>query len=123
MPKKQPTASKKARALQRTTGGKHTALLAAQVCGQSLDPFGVYPDSCARAPHPDSEPHSDDRDFDVAAWKEQAAAEQAAAQASWDALTDEERAEATRQQFEDDYDDGRTASDDWEDARSWKWED
>lgn len=30
MPKKQPTASKKARALQREAGGKHTALLAAQ---------------------------------------------------------------------------------------------
>ncbi|MFJ2202467.1 hypothetical protein [Streptomyces violaceusniger] len=123
MPKNQPTAAKKARAVQRAHGGKHTALLAEQTCGQSLDPFGEYSDTCARAPHPDSEPHSGDRHFDLTAWKERATTEEAAAQARWDALTHDERAESERRQFEEDYDDGRTTSDDWEDTRSSKWED
>jgi hypothetical protein len=123
VPKKQSTAAKKARTVQRTAGGKHTALLAGQICGRTLDPFGVYPETCARAPHPQTEPCSPDRDFDVRAWQERADAEQAAAQARWDALSSEERAEAERLAFEEAYDDGRTGADEWEDARAWKWED
>lgn len=79
MPKKQTTAAKKARVLQRQVGGKHTALLADQTCGQQIDPWGIEPGTCARAPHSSREPHSDDRDFDAAAWMAEAAAEQAAA--------------------------------------------
>lgn len=123
MPKKQSTAAKKARAIQREVGGKHTALLAAQACGKPLDPFESYEDACARPPHPVDEPCSPDRHFDGAAWRKRVAEEHAAAQARWSALSDEERAEQERLAFEDEYDDGRTATDEWEDARSYKWED
>jgi hypothetical protein len=123
VPKNQSTAAKKARAIQQATGGKYTALLAAQKCGEFLDPFGVFPATCARAPHPENEPHSEDRHFDVAAYKEQTAAVQDKEEARWEALTPEQQAEEERLAFEDAYDDGRTASDDWEDARSYKWED
>lgn len=123
VPKNQPTAAKKARAVQRAAGGKHTALLAAQTCGKELDPFGVYEGSCARAPHSPLEPCSRNRDFDVERWKEQAAAEQATAEARWAALSPQERAEEERLAFEEAYDDGRTSADELEDARAWKWED
>lgn len=123
VPKNQPTASKKARTVQRTDGGKYTAVLAAQTCGRSLDPWAVSDRTCARAPHPDGEPCSADRNFDIAGWKEQVATQWAANEARRAALTDEERAEEDRLGFEDEYDDGRTASDEWEDARSYKWED
>jgi hypothetical protein len=124
VPKNQTTAAKKARAVQRAAGGKHTTLLrAAQTCGKDLDPFGVYPGTCAREPHSAWEPCSLDRDFDVQEWKQKAAAEQAAAETRWAALSTEERAEQERLAFEEAHDDGRTATDEWEDARSYKWED
>ncbi|MFE9491422.1 hypothetical protein ACFYNF_34130 [Streptomyces sp. NPDC006641] len=123
MPKKQNTASKKARALQRTAGGKHTThLRATQVCGKQLDPFGVFPETCVRVPkHP--APCTDEPGFEQAAYDKQVAAEQAASEARWNALTPEERADEERRQFEAEHDDGRTASDDYEDARAYKWED
>lgn len=123
MPKNQSTAAKKARALQRTAGGKHTALLAGHVCGKSMDPFGEYKDVCARPPHSTQEPCSTTRDFDAQEWNRRAAAEQATAEAQWARLSDDERAEQERLAFEDEYDDGRTAEEASEDARSWKWED
>ncbi|MEU6016948.1 hypothetical protein ABZ826_23725 [Streptomyces sp. NPDC047515] len=123
MPKKQTTAAKKARAVQRETGGKHTALLAEQTCGKSLDLFSVYTRACARAPHPDIEPCSENRDFDAAGWHERVNAEWVAEEARRAALTDDERAEEARLAFEEEYDDGYTATDAWEDARSYKWED
>jgi hypothetical protein len=110
VPKKQSTAAKKARAAQRLAGGKHTALLAAQVCGERLDPFLEFPETCARAPHSPWEPHSEDRDFDVAAWREKVAAEQAAEEARRAALTDEERAEEDEQAREWEYDEMRAAA-------------
>ena len=123
VPKNQTTASKKARAVQRTAGGKHTEnLRAAQTCGVQLDPWGQFPERCARPPHT-SDVHSRDPHFDEAAWNEQMAAEDAAAKARWDALTPEQQAEAEERQRESEYDDGRTASDDYEDARAYKWED
>ncbi|WP_399559567.1 hypothetical protein OIA45_49000 (plasmid) [Streptomyces chartreusis] len=124
VPKKQSTAAKKARAVQRAAGGKHTALLAEQaVCGEQLDPFGILPETCARAPHPDDEPCSKNRDFDAAGWRERVKAEWAAEEARRAALTDDQRAEEARLAFEEEYDDGYTATDAWEDARSYKWED
>lgn len=123
MPKKQSTAAKKARAVQRAGGGKYTVLLAGQVCGETLDPFGVLPETCARPPHSTWEPHSLDRDFDVEAWKRLASMEEAEEMARWAALTPEQRAEEEYRALEEEYDDGRTASDDWEDARAYKWED
>lgn len=123
VPKNQPTAAKRARAIQHQAGGKHTALLAAQTCGQGLDPYGEYEGTCARAPHTPWEPHSEDRNFDIAAWEEQANSDQAAEEARRAALSDDERAEEDRLAFEEAYDDGRTASDEWEYARSYKWED
>ena len=123
MPKQQTTASKKARAAKRANGGKHTELLAAQTCGSRLDPWGIEPATCARPPHPDGEPHSENRDFDVAEWQAEAAAEQAAADAIRAPLSGAEREESERLAFEEEHDDGLTASDAWEDARSWKWED
>lgn len=95
VPKKQSTAAKKARAAQDTAGGKYTALLAEQapVCGQQLDPFGVYPETCARPPHPHHEPCSQNRDFDIAAYQERVAAECAAEEARRAALTPEQRAQ------------------------------
>lgn len=133
MPKNQSTAAKKARAIQRTTGGKHTAFLADQVCGRYLDVWGVgaegplapiySEDTCNRAPHSSAEPCSADRDFDVEAWKREVA-ENVAEQQAWIAkLNNQEKADLDRQAFEDDYDNGRTASEAWEDARSYKWED
>jgi hypothetical protein len=124
VPKNQSTASKKARAAQATAGGKHTTHLRnATKCGTALDPWGAFPATCARAPHPVDEPHSEDRDFDVAAWRTWAAAENVKAQAVWDALSDEERAKQEHLAFEDEHDGGRTATDAWEDARAYKWED
>lgn len=93
VPKKQTTAAKKARAVQREAGGKHTALLAAQVCGEQLDPFLVFPETCARAPHPHDEPHSEDRNFDAKAWRQRVADMWAAEEARRAALTPQERAE------------------------------
>lgn len=113
MPKKQPTAAKKARALQRQAGGKHTALLARQaVCGEQLDPFGVLPETCARAPHPHDEPHSENRDFDAAAWRQRVADAWAAEEARRAALTPEQRAEEDEQAREWEYDEMRAAADD-----------
>jgi hypothetical protein len=113
VPKKQSTAAKKARAAQRETGGKHTALLAEQaVCGERLDPFLVYPGTCARAPHPQQEPCSEDRDFDVTAWKQREAEAWAAEEARRAALTPEERAEEDERAREWEYDEMRAAADD-----------
>jgi hypothetical protein len=113
VPKKQSTAAKKARAVQRAAGGKHTALLAAQaVCGEQLDPFLVLPDTCARAPHPDHEPHSKDRDFDVQAWQQRVQAEWDAEEARRAALTPEERAEEDERAREWEYDEMRAAGSD-----------
>ena len=122
MPKKQSTAAKKARAVQRETGGKHTVLLAEQTCGKSLDPFSVSTRGCARPPHPDTQPCSENRDFDAVAWQQRMDAEWAAEEARRASLTDDERAEEARLAFEEDYDDGYTATQVWEDARSYKWE-
>lgn len=44
MPKKQPTAAKKARSIQRASGEKYTNVLAGQVCGETLDPWGEHDD-------------------------------------------------------------------------------
>lgn len=93
VPKNQTTAAKKARAVQREAGGKHTALLAGQVCGERLDPFLVFPETCNRTPHPHDEPHSEDRNFDSKAWRQREAATWAAEEARRAALTPEERAE------------------------------
>lgn len=124
MPKKQTTASKKARAAQRTNGGKHTAnLRAAQVCGRDLDPWAEYEGTCARPVHDHTEPCSPDTDFDAETWKARQAAEDAAAEARWAAMTPEQQAAAEQRAREDEYDDGRTAADDHEDTRSYKWED
>lgn len=123
MPKKQSTAAKKARAVQRESGGKHTVLLAEQTCGRSLDPWSESTRGCARPPHPHTELCSENRDFDVAGWQERVGAEWAAEEARRAALTDDERAEEARLALEDEYDDGYTATDAWEDARSYKWED
>jgi hypothetical protein len=113
VPKKQSTAAKKARAVQREAGGKHTALLAAQaVCGERLDPFLVYPGTCARPPHPTEEPCSKDRDFDVEAWKARVKAEWDAEEARRAALTEEERAEEDERAREWEYDEMRAAADD-----------
>lgn len=112
VPKKQSTAAKKARAVQRAAGGKHTALLAEQAaCGERLDPFLVYPGTCARPPHPHQEPCSEDRDFDIAAWKQRVAAEWAAEEARRAALTPEERAEEDARAREWEYDEMRAAAD------------
>lgn len=123
MPKKQSTAAKKARTAQTSTGGKYTVLLAEQTCGKSLDPFSDSSRGCARAPHPDTQPCSENRDFDASGWQERVNSEWAAEEARRAALTDDERAEEARLAFEDEYDDGYTATDAWEDARSYKWED
>ncbi|MYW49613.1 hypothetical protein [Streptomyces sp. SID161] len=105
MPKKQSTAAKKARSVQDSTGGKYTALLAAQVCGEDLDPFGVYPGTCVREPHPDTEPCSPTRDFDLAGWKERESVRAAEARARWEAMTPQEREEAEGTACEMGYDD------------------
>lgn len=113
VPKKQSTAAKKARALQREAGGKHTALLAQQaVCGERLDPFLQYPETCARAPHPHDEPHSEDRDFDALAWRQREADRWAAEEARRAALTPQERAEEDERAREWEYDEMRAAADD-----------
>jgi hypothetical protein len=113
VPKHQPTASKKARAVQREAGGKHTTLLAEQnVCGETLDPFGVLPGTCARPPHSHQEPCSANRDFDVEAWKQRVAAEWTAEEERRAALTPEERAEEDERAREWEYDEMRAASDD-----------
>lgn len=113
MPKKQTTAAKKARAIQRQAGGKHTTLLAEQtVCGERLDPFLVYPETCARALHPHDEPHSKDRDFDAKAWRQRVADTWAAEEARRAALTPEERAEEDERAREWEYDEMRAAADD-----------
>lgn len=112
VPKRQSTAAKRARAVQqRTYGGKHTALLAEQtVCGEQMDPFLVFPETCARPPHAPGEPHSEDRDFDIEAWRERMAAEQAAEEARRAALTPEERAKEDEQTREWEYDEMRAAA-------------
>ena len=113
MPKKQTTAAKKARAVQRQAGGKHTALLAEQtVCGERLDPFLVLPDTCARPPHPQSEPCSKDRDFDAAAWQRRVQAEWSAEEIRRAALTPNERAEEDERAREWEYAEMRAAADD-----------
>lgn len=122
VPKKQSTAAKKARAVQRAEGGKHTVLLAAQTCGKSLDPWSDSDRGCARPPHSGLEPCSANRDFDAAGWQERVDAEWSAEEARRAALTDDERAEEARLAFEEEHDDGYTATDAWEDARSYKWE-
>lgn len=115
VPKNQSTAAKKARAVQREAGGKHTRLLAEQaVCGERLDPFLVYPGTCARAPHPHEEPCSADRDFDVTAWKRRVAEDWAAEEARRAALTPEERAEEDERDREWEYDEMRAAADDFD---------
>jgi hypothetical protein len=112
VPKNQPTAAKKARAVQREAGGKHTTLLAAQVCGERLDPFLVFPETCARAPHPHDEPHSENRDFDAKAWRQRVADTWAAEEARRAALTPEERAEEDERAREWEYEEMRAAADD-----------
>jgi hypothetical protein len=112
VPKKQSTAAKKARAVQRATGGKHTVLLAEQTCGEQLDPFGVYPQTCARAPHPHDEPHSEDRNFDATAWRQRVAAAWAAEDARRAALTPQERAEEDERAREWEYEEMCAAADD-----------
>jgi hypothetical protein len=110
VPKKQSTAAKKARAAQQAGGGKYTAVLAAPsglaMCGQRLDPFLVFPETCARPPHPHDEPCSTDRDFDAAAWRQRVAAGWAAEEARRAALTPEEQAREWEQ------DEARAAADD-----------
>jgi len=114
VPKKQSTAAKKARAVQRQAGGKHTTILAEQtaVCGERLDPFLVYPGTCARRPHPNNEPCSADRDFDIDAYKQREAEAWAAEEARRAALTPEERAEEDERAREWEYDEMRAAADD-----------
>jgi hypothetical protein len=112
VPKKQSTAAKKARAVQRAAGGKHTVLLAGQTCGEQLDPFGVYAQTCARAPHPHDEPHSEDRNFDATAWRQRVAAAWAAEDARRAALTPQERAEEDQRAREWEYEEMRAAADD-----------
>ncbi|WP_143661837.1 hypothetical protein [Streptomyces glaucescens] len=113
MPKKQSTAAKKARVVQRQAGGKHTALLAQQaVCGEQLDPFGVLPETCARPPHPQQEPCSQNRDFDIDAWKQRVAAEWAAEESRRAALTPQERAEEDERARESEHEEMRAAADD-----------
>jgi len=114
VPKKQNTAAKKARAIQRDRGGKHTDLLAQQVCGERLDPFLVFPETCARAPHPHDEPHSLERDFDVKAWRQREADQRAAEEARRAALTPAERAEEEDRAREWEYDEMRAAADDFD---------
>jgi hypothetical protein len=114
VPKKQTTAAKKARAAQGAAGGKYTAHLTAQTCGERLDPFLVYPGTCARAPHDPQEPCSADRDFDIDAWKHRKAAEWAAEEARRAALTPEERAEEDERAREWEYDEMRAAADDFD---------
>lgn len=115
MPKKQTTAGKKARATQHATGAKYTdALRGTATCGQQMDPWGatcrqqmdpwgVLQETCARPPHTDGL-CSPDRDFDAAAWQARTAAEDAAAQARWDAMTPEQREAAETAAREQDYD-------------------
>lgn len=94
VPKNQSTAAKKARAVQRAAGGKHTVLLAGQaVCGERLDPFLVQPGTCARPQHPAEEPCSADREFDAGAWRARVQAQWEAEEARRAALTPEQRAE------------------------------
>ncbi|MFC9891471.1 hypothetical protein [Streptomyces pilosus] len=93
MPKKQTTAAKKARTLQKADGGKYTTLLAAQTCGEPVHPIDDL-GQCARRPHPADEPCSLTRDWDPTAWKQQEAARAAKARARWEAMSDEEREEA-----------------------------
>jgi len=116
VPKKQTTAAKKARAVQRAAGGKHTTLLAEQqqeaVCGERLDPFLVYPETCARLPHPHDEPHSENRDFDAEEWRRREAERWAAEEARRAALTPEEQAEEDERDREWEYDEMRAAADD-----------
>jgi hypothetical protein len=115
VPKKQSTAAKKARAVQKAAGGKHTALLAEQaVCGNQLDPFGVFPETCVRAPHPQQEPCSTNRDFDIEAWKQRVAAEWAAEETRRAALTPQERAEEDERAREWEYEEMRAAADDFD---------
>ncbi|GHC37193.1 MULTISPECIES: hypothetical protein [Streptomyces rochei group] len=93
MPKNQSTAAKKARALQRAAGGKHTALLAGQTCGQPvhlIDDLG----SCARPPHPADEPCSLQRDWDPSQWKKREATRAEEARARWEAMSPAERQDA-----------------------------
>jgi hypothetical protein len=115
VPKKQPTAAKRARAAQKAGAGKYTAVLAAQsgpaVCGKQLDPFLVFPETCARPPHPHDEPCSTVRGFDAAAWKRRAAAGWAAEEARRAALTPEERAEEDERAREWEDDEARAAAD------------
>lgn len=115
VPKKQSTAAKRARAVQRQAGGKHTVLLAQQsVCGELLDPFLILPETCARPPHPHDEPHSKNRDFDARAWRQRVADAWAAEEARRAALTPQERAEEDERAREWEYDEMRAAADDFD---------
>ncbi|MEU6602412.1 hypothetical protein [Streptomyces flaveolus] len=72
MPKKQSTAVKKARTTQRASGGKYTEVLDVQTCGETLNPFGELPETCARTPHSTWEDSSEDgysrRDAKWSSW-------------------------------------------------------
>lgn len=93
MPKKQTTAAKKARATQNSSGGKYTALLAGQTCGQPVHPIDDL-GTCARPPHPADEPCSLKRDWDPTEWKQREEVRAAEARARWAAMTPEERQDA-----------------------------
>ncbi|MFD7995546.1 hypothetical protein [Streptomyces mexicanus] len=94
MPKKQSTAAKKARAVQRTSGSKYTEALSGQVCGWSVHPLDESLGVCARPPHSPWEPCSTDRDFDPTAFYEAESQRMAEAKTRWAAMTPQERAEA-----------------------------
>ncbi|CAK7288571.1 hypothetical protein [Streptomyces misionensis] len=94
VPKKQSTAAKKARAVQKAGGGKYTEVLAGQTCGQSVHPLDDAMGICARPPHSTWEPCSTDRDFDPAAFHQVEGERWAAEKARWEAMTPQERAEA-----------------------------
>lgn len=92
-------------------------------CGRITDPWGIEDDTCNRPPHPDSEPCSEDPHFDAQKWRQQTEEEAATQHALIVQLTEQDRSDIDRQAFEEGHDDGRTAADDDEDARSWKWDD
>ena len=119
MPKKQTTAAKKARAAQRTAGGKYTDLLAGQVCGQSVHPLDDSLGVCARPPHSSWEPCSKDWGFDPVEFYRAEGERLAEQQARWEAMSPVEREEAEARHHEWLYDhDDEQPSDriDFEDA-------
>jgi hypothetical protein len=109
VPKKQTTAAKKARAIQREAGGKYTTLLAAQaVCGEPVHPLDDL-GACARPPHPADEPCSLERDWDPTEWKARAKAAWEAEEARRAALSPEERADEDEQAREWEHEQERAA--------------